>query len=276
MGETPLPIPNRAVKPHSADGTWLARARESRSPPVYPDEGPSLGAALCRCGCRVVSARLACVWVVLGRGPLNAGIKGAGRTGAGSETVAVGAVSPRETESHRLPRAPRRGGRIAPQRRSARGVSVGASRGPDRGGGAPDGARMALDMRVRGDRGQAALRPLHPCTGPARPSQGTQRHTVRVRVLAIRRARSGELKVLQEDEGAREAGGAPQGGVNGDGALTALVGEREHVFGSVGASADGTRVRAIRLAIPCGSRRTFVQICPNRALSPRLSSQFWR
>ena len=33
--ETPLPIPNRAVKPHSADGTWLARARESRSPPVY-------------------------------------------------------------------------------------------------------------------------------------------------------------------------------------------------------------------------------------------------
>jgi hypothetical protein len=35
VGETPLPIPNRAVKPHSADGTWLARARESRSPPVY-------------------------------------------------------------------------------------------------------------------------------------------------------------------------------------------------------------------------------------------------
>ena len=33
-GETPLPIPNRAVKPLSADGTWLARARESRTPPV--------------------------------------------------------------------------------------------------------------------------------------------------------------------------------------------------------------------------------------------------
>ena len=32
--EIPLPIPNRAVKPLSADGTWLARARESRSPPV--------------------------------------------------------------------------------------------------------------------------------------------------------------------------------------------------------------------------------------------------
>ncbi len=37
-GETPLPIPNRAVKPLSADGTWPARAWESRSPPVliYP------------------------------------------------------------------------------------------------------------------------------------------------------------------------------------------------------------------------------------------------
>ncbi len=34
-GETPLPIPNREVKPLSADGTWLARARESRTPPVY-------------------------------------------------------------------------------------------------------------------------------------------------------------------------------------------------------------------------------------------------
>ena len=33
-GETPLPIPNRAVKPLSADGTWPARARESRSPPL--------------------------------------------------------------------------------------------------------------------------------------------------------------------------------------------------------------------------------------------------
>src|SRR5579863_6902424 len=38
-GETPLPIPNRAVKPLSADGTWLARARESRSPPVLLDAG---------------------------------------------------------------------------------------------------------------------------------------------------------------------------------------------------------------------------------------------
>src|SRR3954471_8401846 len=33
-GETPLPIPNRAVKPLSADGTWCSHAWESRSPPV--------------------------------------------------------------------------------------------------------------------------------------------------------------------------------------------------------------------------------------------------
>src|SRR3954454_13133238 len=31
--ETPLPIPNREVKPLSADGTWPERAWESRSPP---------------------------------------------------------------------------------------------------------------------------------------------------------------------------------------------------------------------------------------------------
>jgi hypothetical protein len=43
VGETPLPIPNRAVKPHSADGTWPSRARESRSPPVYLDEPPPGG-----------------------------------------------------------------------------------------------------------------------------------------------------------------------------------------------------------------------------------------
>ena len=29
----PVPIPNTEVKPLSADGTWLATARESRSPP---------------------------------------------------------------------------------------------------------------------------------------------------------------------------------------------------------------------------------------------------
>src|SRR3954451_17345299 len=42
-GETPLPIPNRAVKPLSADGTWWATAWESRSPPVLDHEAASRG-----------------------------------------------------------------------------------------------------------------------------------------------------------------------------------------------------------------------------------------
>src|SRR6185503_10033745 len=33
--ETPLPIPNREVKPARADGTRRATSRESRSPPIY-------------------------------------------------------------------------------------------------------------------------------------------------------------------------------------------------------------------------------------------------
>src|SRR3990170_3834700 len=32
-GDTPLPFPNREVKPASADGTWGASPRESRTPP---------------------------------------------------------------------------------------------------------------------------------------------------------------------------------------------------------------------------------------------------
>jgi hypothetical protein len=33
-GETPLPIPNREVKPASADGTRSSSSRESRTPPI--------------------------------------------------------------------------------------------------------------------------------------------------------------------------------------------------------------------------------------------------
>src|SRR5918997_302681 len=53
VGETPLPIPNRAVKPHSADGTWLARAWESRSPPVLSTSRPLAGSS---CFWRAASA----------------------------------------------------------------------------------------------------------------------------------------------------------------------------------------------------------------------------
>src|SRR5919109_734932 len=44
-GETPLPISNREVKPLSADGTWLARAWESRSPPVFLSRPPAMAAS---------------------------------------------------------------------------------------------------------------------------------------------------------------------------------------------------------------------------------------
>jgi hypothetical protein len=48
-GETPLPIPNREVKPASADGTRRAISRESRTPPISlrdPETGPSFSLSL--------------------------------------------------------------------------------------------------------------------------------------------------------------------------------------------------------------------------------------
>jgi hypothetical protein len=42
-GDTPLPIPNREVKPLSADGTWASRPWESRSPPVLTEKGRPTG-----------------------------------------------------------------------------------------------------------------------------------------------------------------------------------------------------------------------------------------
>ena len=41
-GETPLPIPNRAVKPRRADGTIWVTVWESRSLPGVIDESPVL------------------------------------------------------------------------------------------------------------------------------------------------------------------------------------------------------------------------------------------
>ena len=35
MRDTPVPIPNTTVKTHTADGTALETARESRRPPEY-------------------------------------------------------------------------------------------------------------------------------------------------------------------------------------------------------------------------------------------------
>jgi hypothetical protein len=51
-GETPLPIPNRAVKPASADGTRRVTSRESRSPPVFSPKG-RLARPFLVCGLRL-------------------------------------------------------------------------------------------------------------------------------------------------------------------------------------------------------------------------------
>src|SRR5829696_8290729 len=49
-GATPLPIPNRAVKPLSADGTWASRPWESRSPPFFTRAAPRGGPSFCPSG----------------------------------------------------------------------------------------------------------------------------------------------------------------------------------------------------------------------------------
>ena len=70
-GETPLPFPNRAVKPLSADGTWPARARESRSPPVSSAQRTAFGWSVVVAG-RAGAARcrwhLPATWSASGRG----------------------------------------------------------------------------------------------------------------------------------------------------------------------------------------------------------------
>ena len=76
-GETPLPFPNRAVKPLSADGTWPERAWESRSPPVSSSQRAALGAvrlSFVRRGAR----RLHVAWRrVVGRAPGDAPVPSA-------------------------------------------------------------------------------------------------------------------------------------------------------------------------------------------------------
>jgi hypothetical protein len=90
-GETPLPISNRAVKPLSADGTWPARARESRTPPVSsPERAARTGRLFCvlaaagvaplpRCAARRHAVGLASTWGLLGSswGPHAVGLASA-------------------------------------------------------------------------------------------------------------------------------------------------------------------------------------------------------
>ena len=114
VGETPLPIPNRAVKPHSADGTWLARARESRSPPVYRHESAALGRRF------VVLPRLSAARGT--RGSRRRGRRHAARTAAPAAPCRGARGTGRSG-----PAAPRhRAGASLPWNAAARGAGAGA------------------------------------------------------------------------------------------------------------------------------------------------------
>jgi hypothetical protein len=63
-GATPLPIPNRAVKPLSADGTWASRPWESRSPPFFYSKAAPEAAFVVQ-GASVDSAVMSTLAIVL-------------------------------------------------------------------------------------------------------------------------------------------------------------------------------------------------------------------
>jgi hypothetical protein len=159
--ETPLPIPNRAVKPLSADGTWPARARESRTPPVF-------------------STRAACGRPVVVVAPLGSCARSAaavirGKPGAASRALTLGRARDRRPPTLRgLPlihdgvsveareparvdprrvaaRAPARGrDSAAPPPGAIRGVEQTRRRGADsEGSAAPHDARAGARGRTR-------------------------------------------------------------------------------------------------------------------------------
>src|SRR5262249_27279722 len=70
--ETPLPIPNREVKPARADGTRRATSRGSRAPPINFAKPPPCGAGFAGFGARGLAA-FAGVVVAAGRNPAVAG-----------------------------------------------------------------------------------------------------------------------------------------------------------------------------------------------------------
>src|SRR6266498_5747026 len=57
--ETPLPIPNREVKPARADGTRRATSRESRSPPINFERAGFAGSFSFRPKCKHFGRRKA-------------------------------------------------------------------------------------------------------------------------------------------------------------------------------------------------------------------------
>jgi hypothetical protein len=73
--------------------------------------------------------------------------------------------------------------------------------------------------------------PRRPAPRPARSrGAGGQRHAMRMRDDASGRARAEDLVVLEQDEGARQGGGTPEGGYDRGGARPAICHGGEHVF----------------------------------------------
>jgi hypothetical protein len=104
-GETPLPIPNRAVKPLSADGTWRATSWESRSPPVFHSTRAAISAALRRLWApqewvanRLMAASQAPVLRAFRRVRTSQG-RGAGLTGSSPYSPSVAKSITRSTAS---------------------------------------------------------------------------------------------------------------------------------------------------------------------------------
>ena len=146
-GETPLPIPNREVKPLSADGTWLVRAWESRTPPVFLDSARLGARAAPAAAARAQRARSRRAWAAEARprSSAQAAMRAARSAGARARAAVTG------------------GGRRAPE--PARGLGRGRARRADvhwagarrRRGPTPSAPRMGA--MSASDRWAAAPRP---------------------------------------------------------------------------------------------------------------------
>ncbi len=199
-GETPLPIPNRAVKPLSADGTWLARAWESRTPPVFSIRGPPSGGPSSfpapRARANRVARALAAPWA-------TPGDDGARRDAR--RTCALRRVARLRLRVARSPARPsprERRGRCRPAARAAAGPGAGARgaraaapgaddrHGPARPGRPPSRRRSRPRAAGRSGRGQAhraraAARSMSSMRGTCvrkigGPSDGAVRTCVRI------------------------------------------------------------------------------------------------
>ena len=236
-GETPLPIPNRAVKPRSADGTWDSRSWESRSPPVLLVTSRPTGRLVVVAGLRR-RAKGAAVRRRAGRAPWAARPRSAPRRASRPEAARVQWLCPAPAGVPVLPdRAPAAGGSGPPRR--------------------PMGCRRDADLGARADR-----------PWPARARLMTEMPAVRVLadggvglLVPVRRTgRRGEGGLTQGRELDGRVDGVPH--PLAERALgRAACGHRgEHVFVKLRAQPDGRGLAPSSApdgAVPFGSGTSF-------------------